>query len=130
MMEITVTFPGNKRVDASIGGHHIATDQPTSAGGDDMAAGPFDLYMASLATCAGYYVLAFCQARGIPTDGLGLRQVVESDAATKLPSRVTVHIHLPDGFPAEYRHAVAIAAEACKVKRSLNAPPQFQVVTE
>lgn len=75
-------------------------------------------------------MLAFCQARAIPTDGLRLRQVTETDPASKLPSRVTVHIHLPEGFPAEYRHAVAAAAENCKVRRSLSAPPQFQVVTD
>ena len=71
-MEILVTFPGGMRVDAQAGAHLIRTDQPASAGGDASAPAPFDLFLASLATCAGYYVLAFCRARGIPTDGLAL----------------------------------------------------------
>jgi len=32
-MDIVVSFPGGKRVDAQAGGFHIATDQPVEDGG-------------------------------------------------------------------------------------------------
>jgi hypothetical protein len=62
-MDITIRFPGGKRVDAHLGTHVVHTDQPIAGGGEDSAPAPFDLFLASLATCAGIYVLGFCQAR-------------------------------------------------------------------
>jgi ribosomal protein S12 methylthiotransferase accessory factor len=127
-MDIRVTFPGNKRVDAQIGPHIVETDQPAELGGDGSAVAPFDLFLASLGTCAGIYVLGFCQARGIPTEGLSLVEHVEHDPATHLPSSIRIEVRLPPGFPEKYRLAVLRAAEGCKVKKAIAAPPTIEVV--
>jgi putative redox protein len=127
MDDIEVTFPGGKRVDARVGTYIVHTDQPVEAGGDGSAVAPFDLFLASLATCAGLYVLAFCQARNIPTDGLGLRQHVELDPTTKLPSRIRLELHLPPSFPDKYRAAIVRAAEGCKVKKTITRAPAIEV---
>jgi putative redox protein len=128
MNQIEVTFSGEKRVDARVGAFVIHTDQPVDAGGDGSAAAPFDLFLASLATCAGLYVLGFCQARGLPTEDITLRQHVDIDPATKLPSRIRVELELPASFPDKYRAAVVRAAEACKVKKTIAASPAVDVV--
>ena len=106
----------------------MRTDQPAEAGGEGSAAAPFDLFLASLATCAGIYMLGFCQARGLPTDGLGLRQHVEVDEATKLPTHIRLTLTLPRGFPEKYRPAIVRAAEGCKVKKTIAAAPRIDVV--
>ena len=129
MSDIEVTFPGGKRVDANLDGRVVYTDQPASQGGEDSAPAPFDLFLASIATCAGIYVLGFCQARNLSTDGLALRQHVDVDPETKLPQRVRIDIQLPDGFPERYRAAIARAAENCKVKKTIAAAPIFEVAT-
>lgn len=126
-MQIEVTFPGGKRVDARVGDHVVHTDQPAPQGGEDTAVAPFDLYLASLGTCAGLYVLGFCQARNLSTEGLRIVQHVDFDAATKLPSRIRIELTLPPGFPEQYRAAVVRAAESCKVKKSIFAPPTIEV---
>ena len=128
-MDIRVTFPGGKRVDAQLGQHVIHTDQPREGGGEDSAAAPFDLFLASLATCAGIYVVGFCQARGIPTDGVELSQHHDYDAQGKL-ARVELQLTLPATFPEKYRSAVANAAANCKVKKLLAAPPEILVVSK
>jgi ribosomal protein S12 methylthiotransferase accessory factor len=106
----------------------IATDQPASAGGQGSAIAPFDLFLASLATCAGYYVLAFCQARGLSTEGLTLSQHAEVDDRTHLPTRIVIELGLPASFPDKYRDAVVRAAEGCKVKKTMAAAPAVDVV--
>jgi ribosomal protein S12 methylthiotransferase accessory factor len=126
-MEMTVTFPGGKRVDARVGDFTIRTDQPASAGGQGSAPEPFTLFQASLATCAGIYVLGYCQARGIPIDGVRLVQRSEKDAKTGLLTTVELEIGLPPGFPEEHRAPIARAAAACKVKKTLAAPPEVRV---
>lgn len=124
---IRVTFPGGKRVDAALGTRRIPTDQPVAGGGTDTAPGPLDLFLASLATCAGFYVLSFCQSRGIPIDGVELVQRHWLDGHSHLPSRVELEITLPPTFPEPLRPAVLRAAAGCKVKRILAAPPEVIV---
>ena len=128
MDDIEVRFPGGKRVDAHIGSYVVRTDQPVDAGGEGSAVAPFDLFLASIATCAGIYVVGFCQARGLSTDGIGLRQHVEVDATTKLPTRIHLELRLPDSFPEKYRLPILRAAEGCKVKKTMAAAPVVDVV--
>lgn len=123
--DILVSFPGGVKVDALYKGFTIRTDQPLHGGGENSAPSPFDLFMASLATCAGYYVLAFCKERSIPTEGLSVRMSVDRNAKTKMVDRIAVEILLPAGFPEKYRAAAVKAAEACAVKAHLAKPPAF-----
>lgn len=126
--DIVVSFPGGLRVDAQVGDHVIRTDQPASGGGDDSAPAPFDLFLASVATCAGIYALGYCRARNLSTDGLKLVQHVETDPTTKLPSHVTLSLTLPVGFPEHHRVAIQRAVSNCKVKKTVAAAPVFDVV--
>jgi len=127
-MDLEITFPGGKRVDAHVGGFTIQTDQSVDHGGDGAAPEPFTLFLASLGACAGIYVVGFCQARNIPTDGIRILERTENDAAGRL-TRVTLEVRVPPTFPEQYRDAVARAAAACKVKKTLAAPPLFDVLT-
>jgi len=123
---IDIRFPGGKCVDATIDGRVIRTDQSTDHGGTGSAPEPFDLFLASLATCAGLYVLVFCQTRGIPTSDLRLEQEqVFEDGKLR---RIVLRVLLPPGFPEKYVDAVRAAAAGCKVKKTLLAPPEVEVV--
>ena len=121
-MDMEVYFPGNKRVHARYKGFVIETDQPVGAGGDESAPSPFDLFIASLGTCAGIYVLGFLQQRGLPTEGAGVNVSLERDPETRLVSKVSLQIKLPPDFPPKYIDAVIRAAEMCAVKRHLENP--------
>ena len=126
-MDIEVKFPGGKRVDAHMGDLVVRTDQSVKDGGEGTAFAPFDLFLASIATCAGIYVLGFCQARNLSTEGISLRQRVEVDPQSKLPTSIQLELGLPPGFPDKYREAVVRAAEGCKVKKTIAAAPAIQV---
>jgi ribosomal protein S12 methylthiotransferase accessory factor len=128
-MEIVVTFPGGKRVDAHVGPFTIRTDQPTSNGGQGSAPDPFTLFLSSIGACAGIYVVGFCQARGIPTDGIRILERTESDPTSGRLVRLDLEVRVPPDFPAQHRDAVARAAAACKVKKTLATPPDVSVET-
>ncbi|MGD9675779.1 MAG: OsmC family protein [Candidatus Bipolaricaulia bacterium] len=129
-MEIEIGFPGGKRVDATYGGFVIRTDQPESAGGTGSAPTPFNLFLASLGTCSGYYVLAFCQKRQISTEGVSLTLRATRDDAAHRISRIEVRIRLPHSFPEEYVAACVRAAEQCAVKAHLESPPAMSIEAE
>jgi putative redox protein len=126
-MDIAVSFPGGKRVDAKLGDRMILTDQSIAHGGEGAAPEPFELFLASIATCAGIYVLGFCQVRGIPTEGIYLVQHARYDESGKALVEVDIDVHLPASFPEKYRTAVVAAANSCKVKKAMAAPPRFEV---
>jgi ribosomal protein S12 methylthiotransferase accessory factor len=129
-MEIKITFPGGKKVNAEMDGTIIPTDQPVDNGGDGTVPSPFIYFLSSLGTCAGIYVLTFCQERNIDTNGLSLTQNMEfsADAAGKRKlSRVTMNIQLPPGFPEKYLNAIVKTAELCTVKKAIMDPPEFVI---
>jgi ribosomal protein S12 methylthiotransferase accessory factor len=128
-MEMKISFPGNLRVDADYKGFTIQTDQPVSGGGDGTAPAPFDLFMASLGTCAGIFMLAFMKQRGIPTEGSGITMTSERDPERGMIGKVGFELHLPPEFPEKYEQAVVRAVEQCTVKRHLHEPPIFAVTT-
>lgn len=124
---IRVTFPGGLRVNAQVGSFLVETDQPVSGGGEDAAPAPFDLFLASIATCAGIYALGYCRARQLSTEGLAVTQSMETDPTTKLPTRITLELTLPEGFPEHHRVAILRAMNGCKVKKTMAAAPVFDV---
>jgi putative redox protein len=129
-MEIKITFPGGKKVNAEVGGAVIPTDQPVEDGGEGTAPSPFVYFLASLGTCAGIYVLSFCQQRGIATEGMSLSQRMEfgvDESGKRRLTRVTLDIMLPPGFPEKYRNAVVKTAELCTVKKVISDPPEFVI---
>lgn len=128
--DIEVSFPGGLRVDARVGDYVVRTDQPIEGGGGGNAPAPFDLFLASLATCAGIYALGYCRARGLSTEGLKLVQRVETDATTKLPSRVALTLSLPVGFPEHHRVAIQRAVASCKVKKTIAQGLAFDVALD
>ena len=128
-MEMEITFPGGARVDANFGGFTLKTDQPAQGGGDGSAPTPFATFLASIGTCAGIYVLGFCQQRGISTDGIRIVQRTHSDRTTGLIGQIDLEIQLPPDFPEKYKTAVIRSAEQCAVKKHLEHPPTFNVTT-
>jgi ribosomal protein S12 methylthiotransferase accessory factor len=126
-MQLEISFPGGSRVDASFLGHTVRTDQPGAGGGQDSAPTPFQLFLASLGTCAGIYLLGFCRQRGIPTHGMSIRQLVTSDPTTGMVGQIGLELVLPAGFPDQYREAAIRAVELCAVKKHLHDPPEIRV---
>ena len=124
---IDVNFPGGKKVDAHLKGFTVHTDQPVASRGGGTAPSPFEMFFASLATCAGYYALEFCQSREIKTDGLMIKLTAEKNEAKKLLDKIKIFLTLPEGFPEKYRHAIVRAVDLCTVKRHVQADLNFSI---
>lgn len=128
-MEMEISFPGGRRVDASFGDFVVKTDQPPHDGGDGSAPTPFDFFLASMGTCAGIYIVGFCRQRDIPTQNIRIRQSIERDPETHMVRQVNMDIILPPDFPARYAPALVNSAKLCAVKKHLENPPAFQIQT-
>lgn len=128
-MEMKIYFPGGKKVYADYNGFTIETDQAVMAGGEGSAPAPFDLFLSSIGTCAGIYVLGFCQQRGLSTEGIEIKQTLEFNPTTRMISKINLDIQVPSDFPEKYHDALIRSAELCAVKRHMEDEPEFAVKT-
>ena len=124
-MELIIDFPGGSKVDAHFGRFTVQTDQPPIAS----APSPFDVFLSSIGTCAGIYVLGFCQQRGLSTNGMQIVERVVRNPTGGMVEEIDLEIKLPSGFPEKYREAVINSAQLCAVKKHLEHPPKFEITT-
>ena len=125
-MEMVIDFPGGAKVDAHFGPFTVKTDQPPASS----APTPFAMFLASIGTCAGIYVLGFCQQRGIPTEGIRIVQRMHNDPQSGMVHQIDLEIQTPPSFPEKYLPSLIRSAELCMVKKHLEKPPQFNVYTK
>jgi putative redox protein len=128
-MELLIDFPGGDRVDAHFGGFTVKTDQPSIVG---MPADPtpFALFLSSIGTCAGIFVLGFCNQRGLSTEGIRIIQRTNQNRSTNMVDMIDLEIQVPPTFPEKYHEALVRSAELCAVKRHLENPPKFNTYTK
>jgi ribosomal protein S12 methylthiotransferase accessory factor len=126
-MDMEIRFPGGKKVEALFNDFMVKTDQPVVDGGSGSAPSPFDLFLASIGTCTGYYVLSFCQKNNIPTEKMKLIARFQRNPTTHLVENIHIDIQVPQEFPQKYTNAVIKAAGVCAVKRHLEQPPQIDI---
>jgi ribosomal protein S12 methylthiotransferase accessory factor len=129
-MEMVIDFPGGERVDAHFGPYTVETDQIPMGGGEGSAPTPFAIFLSSIGTCAGIYVLGFCKQRGLPSDGIRIVQRAHTDPVTRMISKIDLEIQVPPEFPEKYHASMVRSAELCAVKKHLERPPEFDVFTK
>lgn len=129
-MDMIIDFPGGARVNAHYGPYTIMTDQPPAGGGRGEAPTPFALFLASMGTCAGIYVLGFCKQRGLPTEGIRIVQRMHRDLQTGLIGQVEFEIQVPPTFPEKYHSSLVRSAQLCAVKKHLENSPEFEIATK
>lgn len=128
-MEMIIDFPGGARVDAHFGPYTVHTDQPPAGGGEGSAPTPFAVFLSSVGTCAGIYVLGFCRQRGLDSTGIRIIQRMHSDFSGMI-KKIDLEIQVPPTFPEKYRDSLIRSAELCAVKKHFENPPKFEVSTK
>jgi ribosomal protein S12 methylthiotransferase accessory factor len=126
-MDMEIRFDGGKKVAADFDGFTILTDQSLADGGEGNAPSPFDFFLASIGTCAGFYVYSFCENRNLDSRGISLRLRDQRSGDDTRLEKVRIQIELPPDFPEKYRKAVIRSAEQCSVKKALKDPPEFEI---
>jgi putative redox protein len=127
-MDMTINFLEGKKVSVDYRGHTIHTDQHETAGGDGSAPAPFDLLLASIGACAGFYVQVFCRKRNISLENVRMMLRNEKDPASGLVGRVTIEVTVDRDFPEKYLTTLKSVIDQCTVKKQLLNPPEFEIL--
>lgn len=126
--EIKVIFGDGLKVNVKVKEFTVETDQPVHQGGTGTAPSPFDLFLASIASCAGFYTLAFCRERDISYDNIKLVMKTEKGETSKMIEKITFELDLPPDFPEKYKFALTKAIDTCTVKAHILKPPRFEII--
>ena len=127
MSGFKVTFPGNKKIDVAFNNFIIKTDQAKESGGDESAPEPFDVFIASIGTCAGIYAKSFCDVRKLSTDNMHIFIDVLFVEGQKLMELVTITLHVNQDFPEKYIKPIIKSMNGCAVKNQLH--PDIKIDT-
>ena len=128
-MDMEIFFPGGKRVYANTGPFTVETDQPMRGGGTETAPTPFELFLASIGTCAGIYALGFMQQRGLDASKSKLTMRPHYNPAVGLIDHIELELQTPPDFPEKYRDAIINSMDLCAVKKHMAQPPKFTITT-
>lgn len=126
-MEIRVSLEGGKKVTAEVGNHLVVTDQPVKSGGTDTAPAPYDLFLASIGTCVGFYIQTFCQKRDLDTSGIEVKVNTTRSPGSKITDGFEIDLLLPESIPEKLHGAMIKTAEQCAVKKTIACNPVFKV---
>ena len=124
-----ITFEGNKKVKVHVKNFDIMTDQSKEHGGDSSAPTPIDLFLASLGSCSGVFVLNFLKQHNLP-ETVYLPLEPECNINEYVIDKIKVFIHVPPDFPAKYENALVEGAKRCLVARHVKITHEISVVHE
>lgn len=112
----------------TVRGHVVLVDQPVRDGGQDTAATPTELLVASLASCVAFYAGRYLLRHGLDRSGLAV--TAGFAMADDRPARVggvRMRISVPGGIPAQRRDALLAVASHCTVHNTLRQVPGISI---
>jgi putative redox protein len=122
MPAIAVRHEARDRFRISIRGHELVVDQPAPASGDDGPT-PTELFVASVAACAGFYARRLLARHGLVDGGLAISCEFTWAPDHSRVAAIALRVEVPEGLPAALEPALLRAIDGCTVRASLrNAP--------
>ncbi len=114
---------GAVRHEVDVNGRHtIITDEPVGLGGTDAGPAPHELMAAMLAACASTMIVLYARRRGWALDDVRVDVRYDADPT---PRRIEISLHLPEGLTFDQAERLQRVAEACPVRRALEAGFSF-----
>lgn len=124
---LRVDYRTGDQFEISVRDHRILVDQPTDAGGEDLAPTPTELFIAGLASCVGFYARRYLRRHQLPTSGLAVEVSYELGTTPARVATVDMRIVVPQGVPDARRAALLAVASHCTVHNSITTPPDISI---
>ena len=124
MSQITVRHEAADRFRIAVRGHEVVVDQPQSG---DAGPTPTELFVASLAACAGFYARRFLARHGVADGDLTVDADFVWSADHARVSGIRLRLSSRGGIAPEVVATLARVVEKCTVHESIRIAPDFAV---
>ena len=127
MIEVQVEHLGAVQFEIKARQHTIACDQPAENGGFDEGMTPPELMLASLGSCAAFYVAAYLRKHRLAAEGTRVRATADKK---KDPARLDdfrIAVDVPAGLDAKHLAGVESAVHQCLIHNTLLNPPKIAI---
>jgi putative redox protein len=124
-MEVTVEHLGAVQFEVKARQHTISCDQPPENGGYDEGMTPPELLLASLGTCACFYVAQYLRKHKLATEATRVRVTADK---VKDPARLDnfrIEVITPIELTEQHRTGVENAVHHCLIHNTLLHPPKI-----
>ncbi|MDP2981499.1 MAG: OsmC family protein [Candidatus Omnitrophota bacterium] len=128
MEHTEVKYIDGKKFSAQNRKHAVIVDQPEDNGGNDQGPTPPELFVDSLGSCIGVYVLAFCKNTGLNPNGMKI--ILDWEKASDKPARIkniNVKIELPNADVGARKAALLKVAESCMIHETIKHQPEINI---
>ena len=125
-MEMNISYKDGKKFIASCRNHEVIIDQPLDNGGKDEGPTPPELFIASLGSCIGVYVLAYCKNAGIKTEGMAINVSWQKAKNPDRIGEIKVDVKLPEDV-GKRKAALLKVAEHCLIHNTILHPPKIEI---
>jgi len=122
-----IEYAGGKKLIAHHRGLQTGSDQPESGGGENTALTPTELFVASLAMCAGVFVVYFAERHDIALEGMRIAADYEMADSPRRVASIKLRISIPHPLAERQQAALQRAAEQCVVHNTLRRPPKVSI---
>ena len=127
MEELKIDYLGGIGFQAKARGHAMTIDLAKEKGGLDQGMNPPEVFIASLGSCIGVYVVRYCQNAGLNTEGLNIAMAWKlSDDKHKI-SEINIGISLPNAEVGKREKAIMEVARHCLIHNTILGQPRIQV---
>ena len=128
MEKAEISYIGGMKFEARNRSHAVVIDQPQIVGGEDKGPTPPELFIDSLGSCIGVYVLAFCKNTGLNPDGMKI--ILDWEKAADKPARIKsirANIELPKADVGARKAALLKVAESCLIHETIKHQPDITI---
>jgi len=137
-MSVYARSLGNVKVEINAGNHSLLADEPVASGGSDAGLNPYDLLLASLASCKIITMQMYAHRKGWPVKGIEINMSTHKvhakdceDCESNPDARVDIietEIRLLGNLDQEQREQIIEISEKCPVHRTLTSETKIRTV--
>lgn len=119
MGKVTTFYKGDMLFESKLGTHSILIDVPSVMGGSDRGPTPPELFIASLGSCVGAFVVNYCGKSDIDTKDMTIDVTFDKvEDPTRLVN-LKIEVNLPHGDCKKRHKPILRVAEHCPVHETI-----------
>ncbi len=129
MAHTEIRYTGGKSFVAENRNHKVTIDLPKESGGRDKGPTPPEIFIDSLGSCIGVYVIGYCKTTGLNADGLIIKIDWEKEVTGKpyYIKKIDIKIDLPNALVGARKEALLKIASSCLIHQTIKTRPEINI---